>query len=82
MAAARKTSYFALVFVFVLMISAQLLSAVNCRPLRESPRNTVAASKDQGQERGGAEIVKRAQSSVNNMAFIMVSGPSRKGPGH
>lgn len=62
------------------MISTQLISGVNCRSLRDqSPKNAVAAaSKDEG----GAEVVKKTQSSVKNMAFIMVSGPSRKGPGH
>lgn len=82
MGGARKTSYFT--FLFLLMISSQLINGVNCRPLIGT--NTVAAaSKEQGQELGGAdvEIVKTSrQNSVKNMAFIMVSGPSRKGPGH
>ncbi|TMW97458.1 hypothetical protein EJD97_005435 [Solanum chilense] len=84
MARARKTSYFTLaLFVYLLIITTQLISCVNCRSLREkSPKNIVAAA-SQDDDKGRAEIVKRSrQSSVKNMAFIMVSGPSRKGPGH
>lgn len=82
MEGARTTSYFTLaLFLFLLMINSQLIRGVNCRTLRDqSPKNTVVAAASEDQR--GAVNVRKTPSSVKNMAFIMVAGPSRKGPGH
>lgn len=79
--AARKTSYFTLVFLVVLIIIAQLSGGVHCRALRELKKNTISEDSSTVPV-FGVSSKKNTQRSVKDMAFIMVSGPSRKGPGH
>ncbi|OIT34616.1 hypothetical protein A4A49_23089 [Nicotiana attenuata] len=80
--AARKTSYFTLaLFLFLLMIIAQLSGGVHCRALRELKKSTISEDSSTVPV-FGVSSKKNAQRSVKDMAFIMVSGPSRKGPGH